>query len=459
MPKVVQCPVAILLFRARPARIALGLSALGVALAGCFAPDGGMLTAQTEASTSGSPSTTDLSMSGASDPGSSTMADATVDDTGISDLCGNGEIDPGEECDLAGNNSDSAGCTSDCQLAVCGDGLLYIGREECDDTNDDNTDACLNSCVEASCGDGFVWAGNEQCDTRVENGSCDGCRTSCAAGYDDCDGDGTSCEVQLCGGTCAQPGPPPGPAEFAVTGLAETFTVPECVEVVTIEAWGAQGGDNIELVDLGGLGARMRGDFTVIPGEELSIVVGERGFNAPNGNLANGAGGGGGGSFVWRSGGADPMIVAGGGGGSSLTNDGEPHFWGKDGVVGEDGTGSRSHDANGDAPGGTGGGDGKAICGAGGNGWLTVMADPSGQAGCGTYGGGGGFGGGGGGGCPPNTCNLIHTAGGGGGYSGGGAGGSCYLFGGGGGGSFNAGDNQDNSDGANMGDGRVTISW
>ncbi|MCX4242596.1 glycine-rich protein [Paraliomyxa miuraensis] len=433
---------------------------LCTALAGCFAPPDVPL--ETETFSTFSPPTTEdgtTAVDGTiSVDGTTVVGETSADSTSGSELCGNGEVDEGEECDLAANNSDNAGCTSDCRLATCGDGLLYVGREECDDGNTDDTDECPSTCVEATCGDGFVWAGTEQCDGDIANGACNACTIACDEGFDDCDGDGASCEVELCGGTCDQPGPLPGPIEFMVSGVVDTFVVPPCVTLVTIEAWGAQGGDNISLVDLGGRGARMRGDFMVAPGDELSIVVGQRGTNATSGNAANGAGGGGGGSFVWRTAGQELLIAAGGGGGSSLTNNGMPHYLGKDGVVEQNGTGSRSHDQYGDAPGGMNGGNGKTVCGAGGNGWASVLANPAGQTAC-NYGGNGGFGGGGGSGCAPNICNDLHTAGGGGGYSGGGAGGSCYYYGGGGGGSFNMGANPDNSPGVRMGDGLVTIAW
>jgi cysteine-rich repeat protein len=441
--------------RALAPRASVGL--LASLLVACFSPPDVPFETET-ASTSAAMtdgSTTDAQTDTAT---TSVPDDTAADSTGPGELCGNGQVDDGEECDLAADNSDNAGCTSDCRLASCGDGLVYIGREQCDDGNTDDTDACPSTCVDASCGDGFVLAGREQCDGDVDNGSCDGCVLACAEGFDDCDTDGSSCELELCGGTCDQPGPLPGSAELVYTGAVETFVVPACVTELVIEAAGAQGGDNIALDDLGGRGARMRGTFVVTPGDELSIVVGQRGTDATEGNEANGAGGGGGGSFVWRTADEELLVAAGGGGGSSLTNDGEPHFWGKDGVVTEDGTGSRSHDQFGDSPGGTNGGDGKTVCGAGGNGWQTVLADPSGQLAC-AYGGHGGFGGGGGSGCSPNPCNEIHTAGGGGGYSGGGAGGSCYYYGGGGGGSFNAGESQDNAEGERAGDGLVTFSW
>lgn len=98
---------------------------------------------------------------------------------------------------------------------------------------------------------------------------------------------------------------------YSYTGTIQSFTVPPCVTSLTIEARGAQGGDNVSLIDQGGKGAKMVGTFTSTPGQVINIIVGQRGYNNTGGNAANGAGGGGGGSFVWLNGSTTPMIVAG----------------------------------------------------------------------------------------------------------------------------------------------------
>jgi cysteine-rich repeat protein len=51
--------------------------------------------------------------------------------------CGNGRLDPGEECDDA-NSLDNDGCTS-CKYNLCGDGQLFVGVEECDLGADNGT--------------------------------------------------------------------------------------------------------------------------------------------------------------------------------------------------------------------------------------------------------------------------------------------------------------------------------
>ena len=252
---------------------------------------------------------------------------------------------------------------------------------------------------------------------------------------------------------------PSGSQTFNYTGAIQSFTVPACVSSVSIDCRGAQGGDNIDLIpqQLGGKGARMVGTFNVSGGTVLQIIVGQKGINATSGNSANGGGGGGGGSFVWVQGQTNqPLIAAGGGGGSSLTNDGVPHYYGKDGVTTNAGSGSRSHDAFGNAPGGTGGQDGYGGSG-GGKGWISIVQSPAGKLAT-AYGGNGGYGGGGGSGA--SCCsNPMHAAGAGGGYSGGGAGGSTYYYGGGGGGSYNSGSNTSSSGGFQSGNGQVVITY
>jgi cysteine-rich repeat protein len=71
-------------------------------------------------------------------------------------------------------------CVNQQSGACCGDGSVNPG-EECDDGNQSNTDACLNTCVPATCGDGFVRTGVEQCDLGASNSDAPNatCRTDC----------------------------------------------------------------------------------------------------------------------------------------------------------------------------------------------------------------------------------------------------------------------------------------
>ena len=68
-----------------------------------------------------------------------------------------------EACD-DGNDDETDGCLSTCEVASCGDGYVQDWVEACDDGNDDETDGCLSTCEVASCGDGYVQTGVEACD-------------------------------------------------------------------------------------------------------------------------------------------------------------------------------------------------------------------------------------------------------------------------------------------------------
>jgi cysteine-rich repeat protein len=77
---------------------------------------------------------------------------STTNDTDVGE-CGDGVIDPGEDCDFGDGNSDTGQCTTNCRIADCGDGLVLDGLEECDDGNPDNSDGCVMGCKLAVCGE------------------------------------------------------------------------------------------------------------------------------------------------------------------------------------------------------------------------------------------------------------------------------------------------------------------
>lgn len=107
-------------------------------------------------------------------------SDGTDDDGGQDPLCGNGELDPGEDCD-DGNRSDNDWCTAACQIATCGDSLVWDAAETCDDGNRQDGDGCAANCVLESCGDGVVDPG-EQCDLGPNNGAHGAlCSTACVS--------------------------------------------------------------------------------------------------------------------------------------------------------------------------------------------------------------------------------------------------------------------------------------
>lgn len=214
-------------------------------------------------------------------------------------------------------------------------------------------------------------------------------------------------------------------------GSVQQFVVPSGVTKVTIEAWGAQGGNADGGQALGGAGGYSEGTVAVVPHATLDVTVGGQptgtigGFNgggatgAPQSAYSTGAGGG---ATDVRLGGhtlAHRIVVAGGGGGGAY----DSYLGGLGGPY------SASFQSQGGAGGGSSGTEGALCfesgpwpsCGGAGSSSAGGTAGPSmspctragksgiGGTGCGG-GGGGGFYGGGGGGYFDGTlacCNYI----------------------------------------------------
>jgi hypothetical protein len=115
----------------------------------------------------------------------------------VSESCGNGQVDSGEDCDDQG---ESATCNEDCTISACRDGVPNAtAGEQCDDGNDSNNDACTNECRLASCSDEFQNADELDVDCGGHCGP-----RSCSQGQS-CGGD-TDCDTDLCEqGRCTSP--------------------------------------------------------------------------------------------------------------------------------------------------------------------------------------------------------------------------------------------------------------
>ena len=86
------------------------------------------------------------------------------------EVCGNFIVDVGEACD-DGNTTSGDGCSADClSKEECGNNILDVG-EACDDGNVTDGDGCSSTCKFESCGDGIV-SPPEQCDDAGESADC-----------------------------------------------------------------------------------------------------------------------------------------------------------------------------------------------------------------------------------------------------------------------------------------------
>ncbi len=117
-------------------------------------------------------------------------------------ICGDGVIQPPEECD-DGNQDDDDPCTHKCTISICGDDI--VGPEEtCDDANDDDHDACTNACAVAECGDGIIGPG-ETCDDANDDActNCGYCGDSIKdPEFEECDNGATNSDTNSCTSAC-----------------------------------------------------------------------------------------------------------------------------------------------------------------------------------------------------------------------------------------------------------------
>ena len=163
------------------------------------------------------------------DDGNTKPDDGCSADCKSIEVCGDGVVGNGEQCDLgsANSNAPDAACRTDCSLRRCGDMIIDpLHLEQCDDgtANADMPDTCRVNCQSPRCGDAILDVlHGEVCDDGNTT-SGDGCSSDCLSketcgnGYVDlikgeqCD-DGTSnsnlpnaacrtnCTVRRCGDT------------------------------------------------------------------------------------------------------------------------------------------------------------------------------------------------------------------------------------------------------------------
>jgi hypothetical protein len=164
-------------------RIASVFLSLGVACGATESPGGQSAGLSSSSGELEAPDTTATPTTGSTteivEPGSTGGTSSTgVGTTAPEPLCGNGELDGNEICDLGEDNSNVGPCTLDCLPATCGDGHLWAGVEECDEGPANSLDygGCdPDDCtLNARCGDGILHPFKEDCDLGELNGTGDG---------------------------------------------------------------------------------------------------------------------------------------------------------------------------------------------------------------------------------------------------------------------------------------------
>lgn len=253
----------------------------------------------------------------------------------------------------------------------------------------------------------------------------------------------------------------PAKQVFTYSGTTQVFTVPVGISRIKVQLWGAGGGPgwfSSTRYASGGSGGYVEGYITVVPLQNISIVVGQGGSSTGTGRLNTGyswgtgggaagglananasVGAGGGASYIY-SGGTTYAVAGGGGGASGYPSNIGSSYGGAGGGTtgGNGGPGTATLAANSYGRGGTaaaGGVGGTSSMGAayngdagtayqgglGGDAYTTLLYTGGGGGGGGRYGGGGGAGddtpgwcGGGGGGSSYTgglTGTIVNTQG------------------------------------------------
>lgn len=221
-------------------RSSIGCGAVLLVLVGCSAKPENTLMTFGSGGTSGVSSTSTGATTSSSNGGITFTTTIKVDPTN----CGNGILDPGEQCDdgvtadkKTGPNAIDDGCSTLCQteagwdcsttdagkpcifLGVCGNGILTPNKT-CDDGNTESGDGCAGDCksIESGwicpvpgkkcipeCGNGKVELG-KGCDDGNQNND-DGCSATCQSepGWT-CTGAPSKCTEAQCGNGIVETG-------------------------------------------------------------------------------------------------------------------------------------------------------------------------------------------------------------------------------------------------------------
>ena len=110
--------------------------------------------------------------------------------------------------------------------------------------------------------------------------------------------------------------PTSGTRSYAFSGAVDTFSVPECVTAIDVDAYGAQGGPNNHS-GLGGKGGQLTVRLTVVPTSTLQIRVGGAGSLCTMSNAGGYNGGGVANCNGWNDTGAGVWYYSGSGGGAT----------------------------------------------------------------------------------------------------------------------------------------------
>ncbi len=150
--------------------------------------------------------------------------------------CGNGLIDPMEECDLGMANNDNGACTTGCKIAVCGDGKLRTGIEECDPGESalNNDGSCLagtgpthiGGCRFARCGDGSVQNSSRDSGNNPIDEDCDAGSANTTPALGNCPYGAPSCS--LCSSVTCKPFTQNDPARTQYCGDSTTDGGEQC---------------------------------------------------------------------------------------------------------------------------------------------------------------------------------------------------------------------------------------